>query len=440
MNLSRIRKAVLALAVASGLSAYMASASASSGADRPANVTFAKDVARIMQKRCEECHRQGGVAPMSFATYKEARPWARAIREKAVKREMPPFHALGSVGRYHEDPRLTDAEIATIRDWVDGGAKEGNRKDLPPPRVWKDDWAFGQPDLVVSPARPFTLRKNDKDLYVFFVFDHVFPENTWVNSIQVRPGNASKVHHANVHLVPPNFQAPPEGYIAGDFDPSARGTIMISGWVPGTNTVRLTEGTAVRIPKGMRLGIQVHYAPSDEDAHDQTKIGMYFSNGIVRKNIRMLFGDRKDLVIQPGQSDASFISRNTFPTDAVIKFFHVHMHLRGKSYVMKLHYPDGRVETALEVQGYNFNWQRTYILDEPLRVPKGTVVEYIGTYDNSEKNRFNPDPAQTVRWGEKTVDEMMQGRIFYEAADEDLNLRVVKGLPVADSDASAKRK
>jgi hypothetical protein len=154
----------------------------------------------------------------------------------------------------------------------------------------------------------------------------------------------------------------------------------------------------------------------------------------------MLFGDRKDLIIQPGQEEASFVARNTFMTDAVIKFFHVHMHLRGKSYVMKLHYPDGRVETVLEVQGYNFNWQRTYILTEPLRVPKGTVAEYIGTYDNSDKNRFNPNPAQTVRWGEKTVDEMMQGRIFYEAADEDLNLRVVKGLPVAESDASAKRK
>jgi hypothetical protein len=440
MNNSNRRRFLLVTVIAAlALAAWAGTAAATSGKDRAARaVTFSKDVAPILQKRCEECHRAGGVAPMSFVTYKEARPWARSIKEKAVRREMPPFHALGAVGRYHDDPRLTDAEIATLRDWVDGGAKEGSAKDLPPRRVWKDEWAFGQPDLVVSPSRPFPLAARDKDLYVFFIFDHVFAEDTWINSIQVRPGNARTVHHANVHLVPPGFKAPPEGYIAGDFDPGARGTIMISGWVPGTNTVRLEEGTAVRIPKGMRLGIQVHYAPSREDIVDKTSVGMYFANGVVRKNLRMLFGDRKDLVIEPEKAGQSFVSRSTFMTDAVVKFFHVHMHLRGKSYVMRFTYPDGRVETALEVQNYDFNWQRTYILNEPLRVPKGTAVEFIGTYDNSAGNKFNPDPKQTVRWGEFTTDEMMQGRIFYEAADENLNLRVVKGRAAPAGENAAK--
>jgi hypothetical protein len=364
---------------------------------------------------------------MSFTTYEKTRPWARAIKERVLNREMPPFHALGEVGRYVDDPRLTDAEIATIRDWVDGGAAKGDAKRQPPRREWKDDWSFGKPDLIVSHPRPFPLNKSDKDLYVFYIYDHVFPEDTWISSIQVRPGNARIVHHANVHLVPPGFKAPPEGYVAGDFDPSGRGTIMISGWVPGTNTVKLSEGTAVRIPKGMRLGLQVHYAPAQQDYSDQTAVGVYFANGIVRKNLRLLFGDRKDLVIPPGKPDASFVARNTFTTASVVKFFHVHMHLRGKSYVMKFHYPDGRTETGIEVQNYNFNWQRTYILNEPIRVPKGTVVEYIGTYDNSAKNKFNPDPTKSVRWGDFTVDEMMQGRIFYESADEDLNLQVVKG-------------
>jgi hypothetical protein len=434
---SETRKFAFVGTVVAGLALCFGGVSASPASDRVAGaVTFSKDVAPILQKRCEECHRQGGIAPMSFATFEEARPWARAIKERVVKREMPPFHALGPVGRYHDDPRLTDAEIATIRDWVDGGASRGNLRDLPPRREWKDDWAFGQPDLAVSHPRPFPLQVSDKDLYVFFVFDHVFADDTWISSIQVRPGNPRMVHHANVHLVPPGFKAPPEGYIAGDFDPSARGTVMISGWVPGTNAVRLSEGTAVRIPKGMRLGIQIHYAPAGHAASDQTTVGVYFANGVVKKNLRMLFGDRKDLVIQPGQADASFVARNTFPTDAVIKFFHIHMHLRGKSYVMKFHYPDGRTETGIEVQNYNFNWQRSYILEKPIRVPKGTVVEYIGAYDNSAKNKFNPNPSQTVRWGEFTVDEMMQGRIFYEAADEDLDLRVVKGRAIPSGEAA----
>src|ERR1044071_2026390 len=403
--------------------AFYTSASVS-GDTGKSTVTFAKHVAPILQKRCEECHRQGGMAPMSLATYEEARPWARAIKEKVVKREMPPFHAAGVVGRYHNDPRLTDAEIATITKWVDGGVPKGDAKDLPSPRVWKNEWKNGHPDLLVKVAKPYTIKPSQKDQYVFFVFDYVFPEETWIRSVDTRPGNLKAVHHANTHIVPPGFKAPAEGYIAGDFDPGARGTVMIAGWAPGVDGVMLPEGTAVRIPKGMRLGIQVHYAPTEEERIDQTSVGIYFSDGIIKKNLRVLFGDRKDVEIPPGDENYTLVAKKTFDTDALVRFFHVHMHLRGKSYTMKFTYPDGRQETVLEVPRYDFNWQRVYMLTEPMRVPKGTVVEYIGAYDNSAKNRFNPDPKQVVHWGEKTTDEMMQGRIFYESADQNLDIPI----------------
>ncbi len=398
-------------------------------------VSFAKDIAPLFQKRCEACHRQDGVAPMALVTYEESRPWARAIREKVVSRQMPPFQATGAIGRYQHDPRLTDDEIATITKWVDSGAPKGNAKDLPTPIVWKNDWVNGEPDLILKVKKAFPLKANSKDQYAFFVFDHVFPEDTWVRSIVTRPGNARAVHHANTHLVPPSLKVPDEGYFEGDFDPGARGTIMISGWVPGTNDVMLPEGTAVRIPKGMRFGIQIHYGPNEKETIDATSLGIYLADGIVKKNLRMLFGDRRDLLIQPGDPHYSLTSKSTFSGDALIRFFHVHMHLRGKSYAFRFTWPDGRVETVFEVPNYDFNWQRSYLLSEPLRVPKGTQVEFIGTYDNSTKNKFNPDPTKTLRWGEKTTDEMMQGRIFYEVVDENLNLRVKKGhaLPAAES-------
>ena len=403
-------------------------------------VTFAKHVAPILQKRCEECHRQGGMAPMSLATYEEARPWARAIKEKVVKREMPPFHATGAVGRYHNDPRLTDAEIATITKWVDGGVVKGEAKELPAPRVWKNEWKNGEPDLVVKVAQAYTIKPSQKDQYVFFVFDYVFPEETWIRSVDTRPGNLKAVHHANTHIVPPGFKAPAEGFIAGDFDPGARGTIMIAGWAPGVDGVMLPEGTAVRIPKGMRLGIQIHYAPTEEERTDQTSVGIYFADGVIKKNLRVLFGDRRDVEIPAGDENYTLVAKKTFDTDAVVRFFHVHMHLRGKSYTMKFTYPDGRQETVLEVPRYDFNWQRVYMLAEPMRVPKGTVVEYVGAYDNSAKNRFNPDPTQTVHWGEKTTDEMMQGRIFYESADENLNIPIKKGRAIAAPEPASKNK
>ncbi|MBX3279830.1 MAG: hypothetical protein KF868_17650 [Acidobacteria bacterium] len=399
--------------------------------------TFSKDIAPIFRARCEECHRAGGVAPMALSTYEQSRPWARSIREKVASREMPPFHAAGPLGRYRNDPRLTDAEIAAIVKWVDAGAPKGNAKDMPPPRSFDDRaWAKGEPDLVLKVKQPYTVRASERDQYSFFVFDYVFPEDVWIRSVDTRPGNLKVVHHANTHVVPPGFKVPEEGFIAGDFDPGARGTVMMAGWAPGVEAVFLPEAVGVRIPKGVRLGIQVHYAPTDTDAIDETRVGLYFADGTIRKNLRVLFGDRRDVEIPPGDPNYSLTAKKTFDADAIIHFYHVHMHLRGKSYVMKLTYPDGREEIGIDVPRYDFNWQRTYVLTSPLRVPKGTQVDFTGTYDNSAKNRFNPDPAAAVRWGEKTTDEMMQGRIFYEAVGEDLNLRVKKGRVVTAADSA----
>jgi hypothetical protein len=417
-------------ACALGFAIYLPGSVSSNSADKNP-VTFSRHVAPIFQTRCEECHRAGGVAPMELVTYDQARPWSKAIREKVTSRQMPPFHAAGAIGRYLHDPRLTDAEIATIVKWVDGGSQKGNPKELPPPVKWSSGWTNGDPDLILKVRKPYVLKAGSTDRYAFFVFDHVFEEETWIRSIITRPGNARAVHHANTHLVPPMLKVPEEGYFEGDFDPGSRGTIMIAGWVPGSNDVMLPEGTAVRIPKGMRFGIQIHYGPNEMDAVDQTSLGIYLADGVVNKNLRMLFGDRKDLRIPPGDPNYSLTATRAFDADALIRFFHVHMHLRGKSYAFRFTYPDGRVETVFEVPDYDFSWQRSYVLKEPLKVPKGTKVEFIGEYDNSAKNRYNPDPSQTVVWGEKTTDEMMQGRIFYESVSENLNLKVKKGKVVS---------
>lgn len=398
-------------------------------------ITYAKQVAPILQKRCEECHHTGGAAPMAFTTYEAARPWAKAIKEKVVSRQMPPFHATGAIGRYQDDPRLTDAEIATITQWVDGGAAKGNAKDAPAPLTWKNDWKLGQPDLILKVRQAYTVKASPTDKYIFFVFDHVFAEDTWVSSIVTHPGNPKAVHHANTHLVPPSVKPPAEGYFGPDFQPGKNGTVMIAGWVPGSNDVMLPAGTAVKIPKGMRFGIQIHYAPAEKELTDATSIGLYFADGTVNKNLRMMFGDRRDLAIPPGDANYSLSSKASFATDGLIRFFHVHMHLRGKAYAFKFTYPDGRSETLFDVPNYDFNWQRSYILKEPIRVAKGTQVEFIGTYDNSAKNKYNPDATQTVRWGEFTNDEMMQGRIFWESVDEQLNLKVKKGRVITSESA-----
>lgn len=424
--MKRVLPLVLLFAATTALTGAIASGSR---ADKE-TITFTKQIAPIFRNRCEECHRQGGVAPMPLTNWEEARPWARSIREKVLTREMPPFHAAGQLGRYQHDPRLTDEEISLITRWVDRGSPRGSLRDMPAPRQWKSGWANGEPDLLLTVRNSYRLKASPTDQYVFFVFDHVFPEDTWVRSIVTRPGNTRVVHHANTHLVPPSLKAPESGYFEGDFDPGARGTIMIAGWAPGTNDILLPDGVAIRIPKGMRFGIQVHYGPAEQEAIDQTSIGLYYADGIVNKNMRMMLGDRKDLQIPADDPSYSLTAKRTFDTDGLIRFFHVHMHLRGKSYAFRFTYPDGRSETVFEVPRYDFNWQRSYILAQPMRVPKGTSVEFIGTYDNSSKNRFNPDPKATIRWGQKTTDEMMQGRLFWESEGERLNLAVRRGKVV----------
>jgi len=434
-----MKKLIIFAAVCSFALAIYLPGTVSSNAPDKNSITFAKQIAPIFQKRCEECHRDGGIAPMSLVTYEQARPWARAIKEKVASREMPPFHATGAVGHYWNDPRLTDEEVAAVTKWVDSGAPKGALLDMPAPVQWKNDWAFGEPDLVVKPKQAYTVKASKQDQYVFFVFDYVFPEDTWIRTIVTRPGNQKAVHHANTHAVPPMLKVPESGFFEGDFEPSARGTVMISGWAPGVQSVMLADGMAIKLPKGIRLGIQIHYAPAEKETIDQTQVGVYFADGLIKKHMKVMFGDRKDLSIPPNDPSYSLTSTKTFDTDAIIHFYHVHMHLRGKSYTMKMTYPDGRQEMALEVPRYDFNWQRTYVLNQRVRVPKGTKVDFTGTYDNSSKNKFNPDPSQTVKWGEKTTDEMMQGRIFYESVDENLNVQVKKGR-VVSSTASIEHK
>ena len=175
-------------------------------AARPAEVTFTKDVAPILQRSCQNCHRPGSIAPMSLLTYKDARPWARSIKEKVVRRQMPPWHIDRTIGitKFKDDPSLTDAEIATISNWVDQGAPEGNPADMPPPRQFSDadKWHIGKPDLVVSMPKPYMLKAKGGDEYYDIDLDPGFKEDMYVSAVETKPDSGFKVvHHATTNLV-----------------------------------------------------------------------------------------------------------------------------------------------------------------------------------------------------------------------------------------------
>ena len=391
-------------------------------------VTFCSDIAPILQRSCQECHRPEGVAPMSLLTYDEVRPWAREIEEKVVQKIMPPYYAGGEIGRFVGDPRLTDEEIRKIRSWADSGAPKGDPSKLPPPREWVcSPWQGGTPDLVLRMPRPFTIKSDMKDGYAFFVMDYVFDQDTWIRGVEVSPGNRTAVHHANVYMVPSSLKTLADGRIDNVFDPVSLGGRFVTAWEPGCSPLIHPDGVGTLVRKGTRFAILMHYSPSDKAQSDQTSVGFYFAEGKIHKEAKILYGGTRNINLPARASNYEILESREVMTDAMVRAFTCHMHLRGKSFAVRFRYPDGKVETAFEVPHYDVNWQQLYVLVSPIFVPKRTIVDYVATWDNSPNNPSNPDPTKNVKWGDRATDEMMDGYLNYVSVHEDLNIDVKSG-------------
>ncbi len=407
-----------------------------SGIDRsiaaPAAVTFAKDVAPILYANCAECHRPGEMAPMSLLSYKEVRPWARSIRDKVVSREMPPWYADPDHGQFLNESRLTTSQVETIRQWVDGGSKEGDPRDLPPlPKFHTGEWKNGQPDVVLSMTETAEIPADGTVPYKYYAVPTNFTEDKYIQFAEIKRGAPSVVHHVIISVREPDQGAlPAAGEIrldrfrgANPEDPQAarnarRGTNpdgMLIGWAPGMSPLNLRNGNAKLIRKGSVLVFQMHYTTNGEAAKDITKVGLWFAKGPVEKRVitKGVTVDPRNFVIPAGDPNYEARSTFTFTEDAHLHMFMPHMHVRGKDFEYKLVYPDGSSKVLLRVPKYDFNWQLTYFVKEPIAVPKGSRIDCVAHFDNSTNNRFNPDPTKAVRWGDQTWEEMMIGWVDY---------------------------
>ncbi len=374
-------------------------------------VTFNKDIAPILQQSCQNCHRPGSIAPMSLLTYKDARPWARSIKAKVVLREMPPWHIDRNVGihKFKDDPSLTDAEIATISKWVDGGAIEGDPKDLPPPRQFSDldNWHFGKPDVVVTMPKPYKLRANGPDEYVDIDVDPGFTEDMYVKAVETKPDMGFKVvHHATTNLV-----EDPED------DPIG---LFLNEYAVGKNADLFPENAGRLIKAGSKIHFNLHLHPYGEETMVKVSLALkLFPKGETPKYVAFTqhMGDVTDLDIPAGQvvrSDGYF----RLPKPALISAFQPHFHMRGKAQCMEAIYPDvrpdsarpgpARSETLSCVSNYIFGWSITYPYAEDVAplLPAGTVIHVTTWHDNTDNNKFNPNPKNWVGSGQRTVDEM----------------------------------
>jgi len=403
-----------------------------------ADVTFYRDVLPVLQKNCQECHRPGEAAPMSFITYKDTRPWAAAIREATASRKMPPWHADPQHGKFRNDRRLTSFEIDVLDLWAKTGAKEGNAKDAPPAREFAQGWTIGKPDLILDIGTEYRVPAKGTIEYTYFVVPTGFTEDKWIEKIEVRPTARQVVHHAvlfargpkakdwrdaqpGVPFVPPPPPPPakrPEDNGQGFFyklaGAGSEGSIeIISTYVPGGTPYFTRPGQARLLRAGSDLVFQMHYTVNGREAVDRSQVGIVFASQPPKERVVNTFVANTNFRIAPGDPDFLVNARVNVYADVKVQSFFPHMHLRGKAMEYKAVYPTGETQTLLSVPKYDFNWQMTYELEQPITLPRGTRLEVAARYDNSPNNPSNPDPKATVYWGDQSWEEMLAGFVDF---------------------------
>jgi hypothetical protein len=448
--------------------ALIGRSSADGGPGAEKIVTFNKDVAPILFKSCADCHRPGEAAPMSLLSYKDARPWAKSIREKVITKQMPPWHADPHYGDFSNDRRLSSAEIETITAWVDSGAREGDPKDLPATPPMAEGWRLGKPDMILQMPEEFTLDATGPDEYRYFEVPTNFTEDRYVQAAEARPGNRKIVHHIIAAVVPPPpaGKEPPklsqeeiqkqqaqadkdgifrrEGFLSrlkpdapvhddgcamasggSDLNPGGDNDDEAMGWLcefaPGHDPDIWKPGVARKIPAGSKILLQIHYSKNQGTAQkDRSVIGLVFAKEPPDKLLMM--GQVQNILfkIPPGAERHKVTACWTAKNDIHVISLMPHMHLRGVAMKYEAFYPDGRSEILLDVPNYSFAWQTTYYPRNPLAAPKGTRFVATSYFDNSTKNKYNPDPKQAVRFGEPTYDEMMIGFMEYTVDSQHL--------------------
>jgi len=418
--------------------AVAADGTRTSAADAP--VTFTKDVLPILQKNCQSCHRPGQIAPMSLVTFRDARPWARAMKTKVESRQMPPWFADPAHGQFANDRSLAPREIETIARWADAGAPEGDPKDAPPPVEWPADGWQIKPDVIVR-APEFRVpahTKNDVVEWVTYLIPSGFTKDTWITSLEIKPSVMSVTHHIcftfqahrpNAKYYVANWSESPrdeEGTAINNSTPGLRplppgaasgrqaGTDVGGGfncYVPGRTADDYRPfGAGKLVPAGSDISFQVHYTPIGKEVVDRPLIGFTVADRPPAKRWMSygIVGGGSSFAIPPNEPNYKSPPFDLeFLADAELVEFMPHMHVRGKDMTYHLVYPDGRDEVVLSVPKYDFNWQLLYHPAKPLRVLKGTKMYVEAHYDNSTANRANPNPNRTVYLGRMTWEEMM---------------------------------
>jgi hypothetical protein len=420
-----------------------------------AGVTYAHDVAAVLNRNCVSCHHDGDVAPFSLASYREASVWARQIKAVTQRRVMPPWKPLSGYGEFHNARSLTPQETSLLAKWADSGAPAGDLARAPKPPTFPAKWTLGQPDLILHARKPYLMAAEDEDVYREFVLPMEFKEDTYVTAAQIKPDKRAIVHHVILYIdykgesLPLENKDGQEGFTSPNHGGGAPlpGVGWLAGWAPGGTPLSAPEGTAIKIPKGARLLMEVHYHADGRPERDQTEVGLTFAQGKVQKLYQVWPFAQGNLPLEANKANIQVAVHMETPsdTDLTLQAISPHMHRIGREMHVWATLPNGDRQELIWLDEWDFNWQETYVYREPIRLPAKTQIDLVATYDNSENNPRNPNrPPKRISWGEQTTDEMCIAFLSLTSDNEHLDItpapwrETVVLLPSAQADAAAK--
>lgn len=403
---------------------------ASARSNRPDVPTYARDIAPIVQRHCQECHRDGNIAPFPLLTYQQVKSHATDIATLTTDRRMPPWPAERGFEStpFRHDRSLTEQDIDRIADWVDAGAPEGDPADLPPNPSFPEGWSLGTPDLVLEMPEAFEVPASGEDIYRCFVIPTGLAEDAQVIGVEYQPGNPRVVHHiigyvdATGAARERDEEEPGDGYTCFG-GPRIEPTGDLGGWAPGATAGFLPDGIGRIVPKGSDVVLQVHYHASGKPETDRSRVGLYFAkpDRPVRQAFHWWAAGAEGFTIPAGEPAVRLQGSWTMPVDVQLVAVSPHMHLIGRQMTMTARLPDGAVLNLIRIPDWDFNWQLQYLFERPIDLPEGTVIEVDATYDNSTANRNQPEGGpRPVKFGEATYDEMCYGFFGVVKRDQDL--------------------
>jgi len=387
---------------------------------QPAHPTFYRDVLPILQQHCQACHRAEGISPTPLETYGQVSRHASEIVRLTAARTMPPWFGDSHVGHFANDPSLSAKEISTLRGWLRADKTKGNPTDAPPARTWSGGWSISQPDAIIKMPVPINIPPRGDVEYTYEIVPTGFTVDKWVQASQILPSGPQFVHHAVVYIRPPDSKWLRDAPIGVPFTASSlhneklsheahwTDSDMLLVYAPGSSPDNFSDTMAKFIPAGSDLIFQMHYTTNGKPGADATSAGIIFAKHPPAQRVITLQLTNDSFLIPPGADDFPVEVHGTLPNDASLLSFFPHLHLRGKRFEYNIVHADKSKETLLRVN-YNFYWQLSYKLAQPLALKAGTELQAIAWFDNSPNNPHNPDPNKAVRWGDQTYDEMMVG-------------------------------